>query len=765
MRILKTKLISSRILKATALKSFAFLLAATFAVEAGQSVTSLSVRGNKRIEAETVRALLRPSADGTYSEQNLNASLKSLYDSGHFKNVDVDIKGKTLVVTVEENPSINRVGYEGNDDIDYDLLKTEVDLQPRQPLTKASLKRAVNKIKRIYRQKGFFVANVVPKIVKLPENRVDVVFEIEEGTKTKVGRIFFIGNNAISAGDLEAVIQTKQSRWYRFFSNDDNYDPDRVGYDRELLRQYYLTKGYADFRVKSSVAELSQDKKEFFITFTVDEGERYDFGEIKVTSKLADIDIDRLRSELTMSKGQIFNNKEIEKSVDAIAAAVGEKGYAFVDVNPRIVKDAKTRTISVNFELSEGPKVYIEKITIVGNTRTDEDVIRREMRLHEGDAFNTEKMKRSERRIKNLGYFKDIKIVREAGSYPDRVNIRIEIEEDKTGEISVSAGYSTQDGIIGDVKYTERNFRGRGQTLSVGAVLSGRRKEGTISFTEPYLFGMELAGGIDLFTTSSTSFFDQTFTHKQTGGSVRFGYELAQDLIHQVYYTLRQDRISGVAATAAQSLQEQAGTAILSEWGQTLTYDRRDTRINTTKGWMVGVSNSHAGLGGDIKYLKNSIFGAYYYPVRENWVLELKATYSFMVSLGKAFRVVDRYTLGGDSLRGFEVSGVGPRASGGLFEPLGGRQSFSATAEMTFPIGLPNEFGVKGAAFIDVGSVWDPGTLTTPFNDSNKIRGSVGAGIRWRSPFGPIKIDLAYAFSKAAFDKTQPLLFGMTTRF
>lgn len=754
-----------RILKTISTSSLALLVATTLTVQAGQRVTSLSVRGNKRIEGETIRSLLISDSDGTYSDESLNASLKNLYNSGHFKNVNVDIVGKTLVVVVEENPIINRVGYEGNDDIEYDLLKTEVGLEPRQPLTRAALKRAVNKIKRIYRQKGFFVANVVPKIVDLPENRVDVVFEIEEGQKTRVGRIFFIGNKAFTEGDLEDIIQTKQSRWYRFLSTDDNYDPDRVGYDRELLRQFYLTKGYADFKVKSAVAELSQSKKEFFLTFTVDEGQRYDFGDLKIETRLKDVDTKSLIGELTMRKGQIYNSKEVEKTIDEISSAVGEKGYAFVEVFPRIEKDAKNKKINITFELTEGPKVYIERISIVGNTRTDDDVIRREMRLLEGDAFNTEKLKRSERRIKNLGFFKEVKISQEPGSYPDRVNLRIEIEEDKTGEIALSAGYSTEDGIIGDVKYTERNFRGRGQELSVGAVVSARRKEASFSFTEPHFLDLELAAGFDIFTSSSSVFFDQTFEQKNTGASVRFGYELAQDLYHNIYYTIRQDRITGIANNAAQSIKEQAGTAILSEWGHTVTYDRRDTRINTSKGYMIGFSNSHAGLGGDIKYVKNSIFGAYYYPVRENWILELKARYSFLVEMGKPTRVVDRYTLGGESLRGFEISGVGPRASGGNKEALGGRQSLSATAEITFPLGLPKEFGIKGAAFIDAGSVWDPGRLTTPVVDSNKIRSSIGVGVRWKSPFGPIKIDIAYPISKTEFDKTQPLLLGMTTRF
>ncbi len=729
-----------------------------------QRVGGLDVRGNERIEAETIRSLLVQEPGGGFSEDSLNKSLKRLYDSGYFRDVKLKIVNQVLVVQVEENPSINRIGFDGNDDISDDILKSEIGMAARQPLTRSKIKKAVNAIKRIYRYKGFFVADVTPKVVKLPQNRVDVVFEIEEGNKTKVGRIFFIGNSQFSEGKLETTIQTKESRWYRSFSTDDNYDPDRLAYDRELLLLFYLEHGYADFRVKSAVAELTPDKKEFFITFTLDEGARYKISTVSVTSKLPNVDPVALEKLATFGHDDVYNNKEVEKTFDKITDEVGRLGYAFVDVFPNIEKDQATNTIAINFVLSEGPRVYVEKISINGNDRTDDDVIRRELLLYEGDAFNADKMKKSERRIRNLGYFKNVKIIKEPGSYPDRINIAIEVEEDRSGELSIAGGFSTSDGPIAEFKFAEHNFRGRGQDLSFGVTWAKRRQEFDISFTEPYFLGRDLAAGIDLYRITQNKYFNQTFDQKIHGMTLRMGYHLAEDLGQQVSYTLRRDEISGVKGDSSRFIKEQRGQSILSELGHTVSYDKRDSRINTTQGYVLGFGNNLAGLGGNIRYLKNSVFGAYYYSLMDDWIVEFSGRYSFMTGLGKDVRVVDRYTLGADTLRGFETSGVGPRDRT-TNDPLGGLQSYVGTVELTFPIGLPNEFGVKGATFIEGGSVWKSGDPSAEVKDQNKFRSSIGVGLRWRSPLGPLKIDLAYAMTKAKFDKTQPFLFGMSTRF
>lgn len=731
---------------------------------ASVKVTDLYIEGNERIEPETIRALIEADADGNFSESALNKSLKRLFDSGYFADASLKVVGNTLAVRVVENPVVNKISIEGNKELTDEIINPELRLKPRQVFTKAALKQDVERLQTMYRLKGHFAAIVTPKIIDRDQNRVDVVLEITEGTATKVSKIFFVGNKHFSEGKLEESIQTKESRWYRFFSNDDNYDPDRVAYDKELLRLFYLEHGYADFKVKSVVAELTPDKKEFFITYTLDEGSRYEFSSVDVASKIPKVDPKTLKGVVKIQKGDWFNNKEIEKSVDALTHELGKQGYAFVEINPNVVKDPQTKKANITFEILEGPKVYIDKIQIIGNSRTDEDVIRRELMFYEGDAFNADKLKKSERKVRNLGFFKDVKINREASDFPDKVTIVINVEEDRTGELSIGAGFSTSDGPLADVKFAEHNFRGRGQDLSAGVTFAKRRQEFDIGFSEPYFLNRDLAAGIDLYRISQNKYFDQTFDQKIYGTTLSLGYSLAEDLGQQLAYTIRRDEVSGVKSDASRFIKEQKGKTTLSEVGQTLTYDRRDSKINPTQGYFMGFSNSFAGLGGHVRYLKNGVFAGWYYPLKEDWIFEMIARGNAMFGLGKKVRVVDRYTLGGDTFRGFETSGLGPRDKK-TKDPLGGLRSYVLTAEMTFPIGLPNEFGVKGALFSDAGNVFHSGDPKAEVVDRNKIRVSVGGGIRWRSPLGPLKIDIAQAVVKQTGDKKQLVVFGLSTRF
>lgn len=737
--------------------------AALYAAQPVQ-VTTLDISGNQRIEPETIRSLLVQAPGGGFTEESINQSIKRLYDSGYFSDVEIRLRGHVLMIKVSENPSINRIGFEGNNEIEEDLLRAEVAISPRQSLTQARIKQAVTKIQRLYRLKGYFAAEVIPMVVRLPQNRADIVFEIQEGPRTKVAKIFFIGNKNFSDGKLEETIQTKETRWYRFFSSDDNYDPDRIAYDRELLRLFYLEHGYADFKVLSAVAELTPDKKEFFITYTLDEGERYHIGKVNFSSKLPDFNAEALQSVITFSSGDWYNNKDVERSVDKIVDEMGKAGYAFIDVFPNIQRNPETKTLDITFELSEGPRVYIESISIIGNGRTDDDVIRRELLFYEGDAFNSDRMNRSERRVKNLGYFKEVKFKKTPGSYPDRVNIVVEIEEDRTGEVSVAGGFSTSDGPLVNLKYTERNFRGRGQDLVTGVTWARHRQEIDLSFTEPYFMGREIAAGFDLFSITQNKFFNEAFQQRIKGVTLRMGYELQEDLSQLISYTLREDTIGDIRSDSSRFILDQRGTHSTSEIAHRTQYDKRDSRINTMQGWLVGFSNALAGLGGDTRYLKTSIFGAYYYPFANDIVLELSGDISFIRGLGKKVRVSDRYSLGGDHMRGFAISGIGT-VDRKTADPLGGLNKYVATAEVTFPLGLPNELGIKGASYVDVGSVWKTDDVAAEVYDSSAPRISVGVGIRWRSPLGPLKVDYAIPVKKQSFDRVQRFLFGISTRF
>ncbi len=740
------------------------------------NVNKVNIIGNERVDSEAIKAHIVYDHKAQMTDEGINTTLSNLYELGYFKDVKVTVKNKVLVITVKENPSVNVVAFEGNDELSDDVLKAETNIRPRNFFTVSAVKNAVKKIKRIYRYKGYFLAKVEPKIINRPQNRVDIVFEIDEDKKTKVGKIVFIGNNNFSNSELSEIIQTKESRWYRFFSSDDSYDPDRVSYDKELLRLFYLKNGYADFQVKSAVTELTLDNKEFYITFTIDEGDVYNVGKITINSdKLKKIKKSELLNAISFKTGDVYNNYEVEKTISALTNVLGKKGYAFVDIIPNVTKNYEQRTIDLSFDLEEGPQVYVEKINIVGNIVTDDDVIRREILFYEGDAFNTDKLKKSERRIRNLGFFKNVKISKSPGRYPDRINITIELEEERTGELSVAGGFSTLDGLQFQGKYAEHNFRGRGQDISISFTLAKKSSEFDISFTEPYFMNRDIAVGVDLYNTSRTSEYktqndtgavtDKDYKHKTTGGGLRVGYSLSENIAQRVSYHLRKEEISGVTNAASRYIAEQKGKNIVSEVSQSLSYDKRDSKIVPRKGYVIGFSNNFAGLGGNIKFLKNSIFGSYYHTIKDDWVLSVSGRYNVMFDIGKTTRIVDRYSLGGESLRGFEINGVDPRDKK-TKDPLGGLYSYTVSTELLFPIGLPNEFGIRGAVFSDAGCVWKtPKGNKGDVISSTKPRVAIGCGLRWRSPLGPLKIDYTHAVLKEKYDKTQQFLFGVSTRF
>lgn len=731
---------------------------------ASYDIKRVQITGGVRVERETVLSHLNIRPGDHVDDEGLDQGLKRLFESGLFVDAHLEVHGNTLAVQIKENPIVNQIQIEGNDDISDKILMSELSLKPRQVYTLSRVKADTKRIQDIYRVKGFFGAIVTPKIIQKDQNRVDVVFEVKEGEKTAVRQIYFVGNKHYGAGKLESTIQTKETRWYRFFTNDDNYDPDRLAYDQELLRKFYLEHGYADFAVKSAVAELSPDKKDFYITFTLNEGERYRCGAVKVVSNIADVDTGSLLGELTLAEGDWYSSKEVERTTNKLVEALGAKGYAFVDVRPVPTKDPETHVISLTFEINEGPKVYVDRVVIAGNERTDEDVIRRELRFQEGDAYNSNEIKVSENRLKSLGYFKKVTVQREAAKAPDQANIMIDVEEDSTGEISLGGGFSDSDGVLANINFSERNFRGKGQILSMGVTLAKKRQEYDFSFTEPYFMGKELSAGFDLFRVTTRKYQDSAFDQKTFGGRLRTGYMLADYLSQGWSYTLQHENITGVNIYASRYILEQLGSTNASILGHNIQYDRRDNRIDPTEGYFYGMSNDWAGLGGQVRFLRNKLFGGWYYPLWDEVVFGLKGSYGHMFEIGRKIRVADRFFLGGESFPGFEPSGIGPRDRL-TDDPLGGRQSFVTSGEVVFPLGLPSEFDVKGAAFTYLGSVWNSGDPSLYVNELKKVRGSVGIGVRWKSPMGPISIDFAYAYMKDKKDKTQPILFGFSTRF
>ena len=737
-------------------------------IPSGGTIAEIRIEGTQRVEPETVRSYLLVQPGDAFDGDRIDRSLKSLFATGLFADVTLRREGDALVVRVVENPIINRIAFEGNHKLSDDSLQQEVQLKPRVVYTRAKVQSDVKRILDLYRRNSRFAATVEPKIIPLEQNRVDVVFEINEGPTTGVRSISFVGNHQFSGSRLREVIQTKESRWYRLLSSDDNYDPDRLTYDRELLRKFYLSEGYADFRLVSAVAELAPARDGFFITFTVEEGERYKFGKVDLTSQLTAVSAQDLKALVTVHEGDWYNADGVDKTISALTDALGNRGYAFVKIEPHTKRNADTRTIDVSFEVGEGPRVYVERVDIAGNVRTLDKVIRREMRLIEGDAFNTSRLQRSEQRIKNLGYFKKVDVTTNPGSSPDKTIIGVNVEEQSTGEFSVGAGFSTAEGILGDVSIRERNLLGSGQDLRIGATIAQLVQQVDLSYTEPYFLDRNLAAGFDLFEINQDNQLIGQFNQFTLGGTLRLGYQINEALRQTLKYTLRKDTINDVQSTASPFIQEEAGTRNTSAVGQVLLYDKRDNRLDPSGGFFAQLSTDLAGLGGDVRYGRVVLSGGYFYSVAPTWVLSFTGEGGYIHGIDDIVRIEDRFFVGGDNLRGFAVGGIGPRdlTTG---DALGGNSYYVGSVTLGFPLGLPPELGITGRVFSDFGSLFSidqSGANTTDtLADPNAIRVSAGFGVSWRSPLGPIKLDLALPVIKQPFDKRQIFLVGFGTRF
>jgi len=752
----------------------------------GGVVASIKILGTQRIEPETVRSYLQVQPGDAWDSEKLDASLKALFETGLFADVNLSRVGDTLVVKVVENPIINRIAFEGNHKLDDKELNAEIQERPRVVYTRSRVQADVKRILDLYRRHGRFGATVEPKVIQLSENRVDLVFEINEGEFTGIRSVNFVGNKAFSETKLRGVIATKESRWYRFLSTDDSYDPDRMTYDRELLRKFYLTEGYADFRVLSAVAELTPERDGFIVTFTLDEGERYRFGKVGVNIKLKDLTASQVLPLLTVHSGDWYNAQGVEDSISVLTNTIGTRGYAFVEIKPDITRNRQNHTVDIIFNVQEGPRVYVERIDIVGNTRTLDKVIRREFQLVEGDAFNTEKMQRSQQRIKSLGFFKKVEVTNSPGSAPDKTVVTVEVEEQSTGELSFGLGFSTSDGPLADVNIRERNFLGRGQDLQIGAVVSLRSQQVQLSFTEPYFLDKNIAAGFDLFeilTSPTTNFFTgivppyQQFSY---GGALRAGYQITDNLRQTLKYTVRSDTIQDIQSDASLFIALQAGTHTTSAIGQVLLYDRRDDRLDPTSGYFVSLGNDFAGVGFGVDYVRSKVSFGYYYPVAPEWVLSFTGEAGDIFGWdGQQVLLQDRFFVGGDNLRGFQDAGIGPRDSVDD-DALGGQKYYLGSVTLGVPLGLPKELGISGRVFTDFGTLYhlEPTTLTlTPAQlattggltpqvlQSPAIRVSTGVGVSWKSPVGPIRLDVAVPVRKEPFDQTQFFRVSFGTKF
>lgn len=736
-------------------------------IEAQEKTTQINhviIKGNQRIEASTIETYLGATTGSHISKSGLNKGIKKLYSTGFFADVKLHFEGSDLVVEVIENPSINRVAFEGNKHIKDEDLDKEITLRARSIYTRTSVQTDVKRLLDVYRRNGRYSASIEPKIIQKEQNRVDLVYEIVEGPESAIRHITFIGNQAVSGSTLEGVIRSSESRWYQFLSNDDKYDPDRMSYDQELLRRFYRAQGYADFQVKSAFAELTPDKEAFYLTFTVEEGPKYQFGSVDVESGLKQDVKPELTALLSTQKGDTYNATEIETSIDKMVETLGDKGFAFVDVEPVLKRHPDKRVIDLTYNIKEGPRVYVERINIVGNISTLDEVIRREFRIAEGDAYSTTKLRRSEQRLQNLGYFENVKVDTEKGSTPDKTIINVVVAEKSTGEITLGAGFSSTDGPLADVGIKERNLLGRGQELRLRVLAAAQRQQFDIGFTEPYLFNRDVSGGFDLYKTTQDLRSESSFDRNAVGGKLRSEYALGEKLKHSVYYSFEQNEVSNIAYDASRFIKQQEGKNVTSMVGHSLTYDDRNNKFAPTDGWYLRLSEDIAGVGGDDKFLRHEAQGEYYYPIAPKWTLAMAGSGGHILSLDDYVRINQRFFVGGRELRGFNNAGIGPRDTL-TKDALGGNVYYTASGEVQFPLGLPDDLGFTGALFVDAGSLWNVDDKGPEVADSSSLRTSTGFGVAWASPFGPIRVDFAKAILKEDYDIEETFRFSFGTRF
>jgi outer membrane protein insertion porin family len=768
-----------------AIPAFAGLLSVATANQASAAVAqTITVKGNQRIDASTIRTYMTIKAGSNYTAADLDASQKALFDTGLFSDVSVAPAngGSTIAVTVIENPVVNSVTFQGNSKIKSDVLATVVPLQARDVLTNAKLQDDVIRIRDYYSSEGHGSAVITPQVKSLADNRADVVFVINEGARVGVTSINFVGNNAFPSGRLLSVITTRKTSWLSWLNKRDIYSDERLDADQNALRQFYLDRGYADFQIVS--ADATQDAKgNYHVTFTLDEGPKYAFGAVTVDSSIPGVNSTTLQGVVKTKSGTLFDADDVQTSVENLTVELSKLGYVFAQVRPRADRDYTNHVIPITYVIDEGPRAYIERIEIRGNTKTRDYVIRREFDISEGDAYNRVLIDKAQRKLQALGYFKTVNISTEQGSAPDKVVVVVDVEDQSTGSFSIAGGVSTTEGLIAEVSLEESNFLGRGQAVKISVSGGKTDRSYSFSFTDPYFLGYHVSAGFDAYRNISQPTTFRPFTTTSNGGDVNFGLPLTDKLTASVNYRLDVTQISGAAACAGTTVTScyfPNGTRVTSSAGYGLTYSTIDSYVDPHEGVFLKLNEDFAGLGGDAKYVRTTGDARLYVPLgtKTDVVGLLRVQGGNIAGLGgQPVSVSDDFFKGGETVRGFANLGYGPRdATPGATDAgdaLGGKNFATATAELQFPLPLvPPDFGLKGAVFFDAGMLFGldtpaacGGICTTVGANDMAIRTSVGGSILWASPFGPLRLDVAQALNKQNYDKTELIRFGAGTSF
>lgn len=742
------------------------------------------VAGNQRIEADSIRAFSGIEPGQAVTPEEINLAVRNLFDTGLFEDVTVMPEAGRLVITVKENPTINQIAFEGNDSLDDDKLAEVVQLRPRLAYSVPAAEADAQRIIEAYRAAGRYGATVNPVIIRQSENRVDLVFEISEGRKTGVQRISFAGNKAFSDRRLRRAIETNQSNWLSFAFGGNTYDADKLEVDKEMLRQFYLERGYIDVQVLSSTAEMTRERTGFFLSFTVSEGQRYNFGQVSVTSQIPGLNpVDFQPLLAPVAGGGVYNVKLVDRVVQRMSYQAGQAGYAFVEIRPRVTKNAANRTVDINFDILEGQRVFVERIDISGNNRTLDRVVRRQFHIVEGDAFNSREIKDAQDRINGLGFFKTAEVNVRPGTTEDQALVDVVVEEQPTGSLTLGGAFSSSEGLTAQISLTERNFLGRGQTIS--GSLSGSKQFANVEFgfVEPALFDRDLLAGFNVYYRNR-NFDEQSFQTKNVGFEPRLGFPLSPNGRLTLRYRLSQDDIYDVQPDTSLIIEEEEGSLITSAIGGTYAYDRRNSVVDPTAGFILTLTQEFAGLGGDTKYSKSQAKArAYTSFFEEELVLSAEIEGGAIVSQDGT-RITDRFTTGGDSFRGFARNGLGPRDYCGspgesvcsyppqadleVNDALGGNYYAVARFDASFPLGLPQEYGIYGGAFADIGSLWqldDVDGSMGVVDDGMHIRSAVGLSLFVDTPFAPLRFNYAIPLQYEDYDELERFRFTIQTRF
>ena len=725
------------------------------------------VVGNERVEEATIVQYFENIKFDKNIKKNLEIIRKNLLETELFSSVKISQKKQKIIVEIVENPIIYETKFIGNKKIEEEVLLSEISLKKRNIFSRSRLESDVKRINEIYVKSGRFLTKIEPKIIFKEKNRIELIYEINEGPKANIGEIYFIGNKEFSDRELSEQISTKKSVWWKFLSSNDIYDSDRIEFDKEVLRRFYNNNGFADFETISALAQINRNKDNFFITFLVEEGIKYKFGEITIDNHVEKFDPEILYKNILFNTGQLYSAESIENTINKMVEIMSEKSYAFANIEPILKRDRDKKTIDIEFVINETPRIFIDQIKIFGNTRTLDEVIRRELRIREGDAYNVNKINRSKQRIENLGFFEKVEFDTKRIGESDRVDLEITVKEKRTGELSLGIGYSTIDRANINAGIRENNLFGTGRKLGLNLQKSYTALSADVNYTKPYFLGRPIDAGIEVFKLNATKRNTRRYESDNSGLRVNFGYSITEFLDHLVSYSYSNQKIGNITQGSSFATQSLQGNYSYSSIEQSLSFDKTNNRFNPKKGYFLSFSQTYTGLGGNVKNLKHEGRAGYFIPTFNNdFILKFLARGGVIDGLKQDVNIQNNFFLGGNNFRGFEFWGIGPRATSG--EALGGKIYYVGTTEFTFPLGLPRELGISAAVF------WDNGVLKSVDNeiknnttviDSGALRSSAGVSISWASPVGPIRLDFAKIIHKEYYDRSQTFNFNLGTSF